>query len=52
MVSCDLSRSVVTNQIAINQQDLDSSLKFERAMDCCCQAQVCKLETLDFITFT
>ena len=46
MVSHDLSRSIVTNQITFDQQDFHSTPEFERA----CQALVSKLETLDTIT--
>ena len=52
MVSHDLLRSTVTNQIAFDQRELHSTLEFERAMDRRCQALVSKLETLDTITFT
>ena len=51
MVSHDLTRSTVTNQIAFDQRDLHSTLEFERAMDRSCQVLVSKLETLDTITF-
>ena len=52
MVSHDLLRSTVTNQIAFDQRDSKSVSIFERAMDRCCHAVVCKLETLEPITFT
>ena len=48
MISHDLPRSTVTNQIIFDQQDSNSILDFERAMDRRCQV----LETLDTITFT
>ena len=40
MVSHDLLRSTVTNQIAFDQQDLNSTREFERAMDRRCQGLV------------
>ena len=46
MVSHDLSRSTVTEQIAFDQRDLHSTPEFERAMDRRCQALVSKFETL------
>ena len=52
MVSHDLPRYTVTNQITFNQLDSNSILDFELAMDRCCQALVSNLETLDTITFT
>ena len=52
MVSHDLPRSTITNQIAFNQWDLHSTLEFERAMDHRYQALVSQLETWDTITFT
>ena len=52
MVSHDLPRSTVTNQITFDQQDFHSTPEFERAIDRRCQALVSKLETLDTITFT
>ena len=52
MVSYDLSRSTVSKQIAFDRRDSNSSPKFERAMDCRCQALVFNLESLDTITFT
>ena len=52
MVSHSLSRSAVTNQIAFDQRDSHSAPEFVRAMDCCCQAAVSKLETLGTIIFT
>ena len=51
MVSHDLPRSTVTNQIAFDQQDLYSTPEFVRTMDRRCQALVSKLETSDTITF-
>ena len=50
MVSPELSRSAVTNQIAFDQRDFRSTFEFERTMDRRCQALVSKLETLDTIT--
>ena len=50
MVSHDLPSSMVTNQIAFDQQDLHSTPEFERTMDRCYQALLSKLETLDTIT--
>ena len=50
LVSHDLLRSMVTNQIAFDQQDLNSTPAFERATDRRCQGLVSKLETLDTIT--
>ena len=47
MVSHDLLRSMVTNQITFDQRDSKTISNFERAMDRCCQA----LETLDTISF-
>ena len=47
MVSPDLPGSKVTEQIALDQRDLDSTPIFERAMDHHCQTLVSKLETLD-----
>ena len=52
MVSHDLPRSTVTNQITFDQQDSDSVPDFERAMDRRCQVLVSNLETLDTITST
>ena len=52
MVSYDLPRSIVTNQITFYQQDSNSIPDFERAMDPSCQTLVSNLETLDAITFT
>ena len=52
MVSHDLPRSMVTNQIAFDQRDLYSAPEFERTMDRRCQVLVSKLETSDTITFT
>ena len=52
MVSHDLPRSTVTNQIAFDQQDLCSAPEFERTMDSRCQALVSELETSDTLTFT
>ena len=51
MVSHDLPRSVVTNQIVFDQGDLHQTPETERVMDCHWQALVSKLETLDTITF-
>ena len=45
MVSHDLPRSTVTNQIAFDQRDLHSTLEFERVLDHRGQALVSKLET-------
>ena len=45
IVSHDLLRSTVTNQIAFYQGDSKSVSIFECTMDCCCQALVSKLET-------
>ena len=52
MVSRDLLRSMVTNQVAFDQRDLHSTYEFQRAMDPRCQVLVSKLETLHAITFT
>ena len=52
MVSHDLPRLTVTNQIAFDQWDLYLTPEFERTMDRHCQVLVSKLETLDTITFT
>ena len=52
IVSHDLPRTTVTNQIAFDQRDLYSTLEFERTMARLCQALVSKLETSDTITFT
>ena len=52
MVTPDLPRLTVTNQIAFDQRDLHSTPKFEPAMDRHCQALVSEFETLDTITFT
>ena len=52
MVSHDLPRSMVTNQITFDQRDSNSLPDFERAMDRRCQSLVSNLETLDTITFT
>ena len=52
MVSHDLPRSAIANQIAFNQRDLYSTYEFERTMDRRCQVLVSKLETSDTITFT
>ena len=49
MVSHDLPRSAVTIQIAFEQLDLHSTPEFERAMDCCCQVMVSRLETLGLL---
>ena len=51
MVSHDLPRPTVTNQIAFDQRDFHSTPEFKRAMDRGCQALVSRLETLDTITF-
>ena len=51
MVSYDLPRSIVTNQITFDQQDSNSVPNFERATDPSCQTLVSNLETLDTITF-
>ena len=51
MVSHDLLRSTVTNQITLDQRDSNMFPRFERTMNHCCQALVSKLETLDAITF-
>ena len=51
MVSHDLPRSTVTNQIAFDQTDLYSTPEIERAMDRRYQALVSKLETSHTITF-
>ena len=45
MESNDLLCSTVTNQIAFDQQDSESSPKFEYPMDRCCLALVSKLGT-------
>ena len=52
MVSHDLLRSKVANQIAFDQSDSKSVSIFERVRDRCCQAPDPKLETLEPITFT
>ena len=52
MVSHDLLRLTVTNQIAFDQRDSSLILKFECVMDRRYQALVSKLETPDTITFT
>ena len=51
-VSHDLLCSMVTDEIVFHQQDSKSISKFECPMNCCCQALIPKLETLDTITFT
>ena len=51
MVSHDLPRSTVTNQVAFDPQDLHSTPEFEHATDRGCQALVSELETSDTITF-
>ena len=51
MVSHDLLRSTVTNQIAFDRQGSNIFRRFERTIDCCCQALVSKVETLDALTF-
>ena len=38
MVSHDLLRSTVTNQIAFDQRDSKTIFDFERSIDRCCQA--------------
>ena len=45
MVSHDLPRSTVTNQIAFDQRDLHSTPEFERVLEHRCQVLVSKLET-------
>ena len=45
MVSHDLPRLKITNQIAFDQQDLHSTPEFESAIDHRCQVLVSKLET-------
>ena len=52
MVSHDLPRSMVTDQIAFDRPDLHSTSKLEHAMDRFCRALVSKLKTSDAITFT
>ena len=52
MVSYDLPRTIVTNQITFDQQDSNSIPDFERAMNPSCQTLVSNLETLDTNTFT
>ena len=52
MVSHNLLRLTLTNQIEFDQQDSKSILKFEILVDRFCQALVSKLETLDTISFT
>ena len=47
MVSHDLSRSTVTNQITFDQRDLYLTPEFECAMDRRCQVLVSKWETPD-----
>ena len=49
-VSYDLQHLAVTYQLAFNQQDLYLTPEFQHMMDCCSQALVSKLETLDTIT--
>ena len=51
-LSHELPHSAVTNQMAFNQRDLHSTFELERAMDCCCQVLISKLETLGIINFT
>ena len=51
IVSHDLPRSTVTNQIVFFQRNLQLAPEFERAMDCRWQALVAKLETSDTTTF-
>ena len=45
MVSRDLPRSTITNQIAFDQRHLHSTPEFEHEMNHRCQALVSKLET-------
>ena len=52
MVSHDLLRLTVTNEIALDQRDSSLILKFERTMDRHYHALVSKLETSDTITST
>ena len=52
MVSHDLPRSTVTNQIAFDQRDLYSTPEFERTVHRRCQELVSKLETPDTIPST
>ena len=52
MVSQDLPHSMVTNQIAFDQQDLHSTPEIEHMMERHCQALISKLETSDNMTFT
>ena len=51
MISHDLPRSTVNNQIAFDQRDLYFTPEIERMMDHGCQMLVSKLETLDTTTF-
>ena len=51
MVSHDLLRLTVTNQIPFDQRDSSSILKLERAMDRRYQVLVSKLETPGTTTF-
>ena len=52
MVPHDLLRSMVSDHLTFDQQDLKSFPTFERMIDRCFQVLVSKLETLDMITFT
>ena len=52
MVSHDLPRSTVTNEVAFDQPDLYWTPEFEHMIDLRYQALVSKLEPLDSITFT
>ena len=52
MVSCDLLRLMVTNQVAFEQWDLHLTYEFEQVINFRHQALVSKLETLHAITFT
>ena len=52
MVSYDLPRSMVSNQITFDPHNSNSFPDFERVMDRGCQMLVSNLETLDTITFT
>ena len=49
MVSLDLPRWIVTNQMAFDQRDLYWTPEFKRAMDRCCHSLVSKPETSDTI---
>ena len=52
MVSYDLPRSMVTDQITFDQQDLNSVPDLECVMDRGYQMLVSNLESVDSITFT